>query len=76
MTMLSQSEVTLTPRQIQCLRWVMEGKSSTDIATIIGLSPATVDEHLAGACERLGVRTRTQAVIAVIARRLLPPDRS
>lgn len=76
MTLLSPSQVTLTPRQIQCLWWVREGKSSTDIGAIIGLAPSTVDEHLAGACERLGVRTRVQAVVVAIARRLLPPDRS
>ena len=74
MTMLSQSEVTLTPRQIQCLRWVMEGKSSTDIGTILGLSPRTVDAYIADACARLGVRTRMQAVIVATDKGLLPPS--
>lgn len=76
MTTLSPSEEILTPRQIECLYWVREGKSSTDIATILGVSPYTVDEHLAGACERLDVRTRIQAVVVAIARRILRPDRS
>lgn len=65
----------LTPRQIECLLWVREGKSSTDIGTILGLSARTIDDHLAAACERLGVRTRTQAVVVAIERGLLPPDR-
>ncbi len=55
--------LVLTERQRQCLQWVREGKSSTDIADILGISSGVVDEHLAGACRRLGVRTRTQAVI-------------
>jgi DNA-binding CsgD family transcriptional regulator len=61
----------LTRRQGECLLWVRAGKSSTDIGVILGLSPRTVDEHIAAACERLGVRTRTQAVAEAIARGLL-----
>lgn len=51
----------LTQRQIDCLRWVLEGKSSFVIAEILGLSAKTVDEHLLNACAALGVRTRIQA---------------
>jgi DNA-binding CsgD family transcriptional regulator len=64
----------LTARQLECLVWVREGKSSTDIGAILGLSPHTVDEHIAGACERLGVRTRTQAVAEAMTRGLLGPS--
>jgi DNA-binding CsgD family transcriptional regulator len=53
----------LTPRQLECLKWVGEGKSSTDIGSILELSPATVDGHIADACIRLGVRTRIQAIV-------------
>lgn len=53
--------VRLTVRQIDCLRWVLEGKSSSVIADILGLSAKTVDEHLQKACLALGVRTRIQA---------------
>jgi LuxR family quorum sensing-dependent transcriptional regulator len=54
----------LTERQRECLRWVRQGKSSTDIGVILGISGRVVDEHIAHACERLGVRTRMQAVFA------------
>lgn len=54
---------TLTSRQRDCLRWVALGKSSTDIAAILDISHNTVDEHLANACARLGVRTRLQAAL-------------
>lgn len=59
---------SLTGRQRDCLKWVAQGKSSTDIASILEISRNTVDEHLANACDRLGVRTRLQA--ALIASRL------
>lgn len=64
----------LTERQRECLAWVREGKSSTDIGVILGLSRHTVNDHIAAACERLGVRTRTQAVAEAIVRGLIPPS--
>ena len=39
-----------------------------------GLSPRTVDAYIADACARLGVRTRTQAVIVATEKGLLPPS--
>jgi hypothetical protein len=39
------------------------GKSSAAIAEIIGISTATVDEHVGEACRKLGVRTRNQAAV-------------
>ncbi|MDB5431822.1 MAG: transcriptional regulator, LuxR family [Caulobacter sp.] len=54
----------LTARQIECLRWSAQGKSSWDIAQILGISPRTVDEHLDNACKKLGVKRRAQAAVA------------
>jgi LuxR family quorum-sensing system transcriptional regulator CciR len=42
---------------------VQEGKSASDIGAILGLSPRTVEEYLAKACDKLGVRRRIQAVV-------------
>ena len=56
-------DVELSPRQIECLFWVQEGKSSRDIGVILGVSHRMVERHVFRACQRLGVRTRLQAVI-------------
>lgn len=61
-----------TRRQLECLSWVQEGKSATDIGAILGLSPRTVEGHLAKACEEFGVRTRIQAVLRAKDLGLLP----
>lgn len=53
----------LTPRQIEVLEWVAEGKTNQDIATIMGVSPATVEKHLRLAREKLDVDTTAQAVV-------------
>lgn len=61
---------SLTRRQRECLTWVEQGKSSSDIGVILGLSPETINEHVGEACRRLGVRTRIQAVVTARAQGL------
>jgi DNA-binding CsgD family transcriptional regulator len=55
--------LTLSPRQTECLFWVQEGKSSRDIGIILGVSHRIVERHVFRACQKLGVKTRLQAVI-------------
>lgn len=54
---------SLTPRQREALEWVGEGKTTQDIATIMGLTPATIEKHLRLAREALDVETTAQAVL-------------
>lgn len=53
----------ITERQLECLSWVQEGKSATDIGSILGLSGRTVEKHIIKVCGHLGVKTRIQAVV-------------
>ncbi len=57
----------LSDRQRDCLALAATGLSSAGIGERLGLSPRTVDEHLALACRTLGVRTRVQAVARYVA---------
>jgi DNA-binding CsgD family transcriptional regulator len=52
----------LTRREGEVLLWVAQGKTNTEIGTILGLSPRTVQKHLEHIFEKLGVETRTAAV--------------
>lgn len=54
---------TLTPRQREVLEWVGEGKTTQDIATILGVSLATVEKHLRLARDLLDAETTAQAVL-------------
>lgn len=56
----------ITARQLQCLSWVQEGKSASDIGGILGISGRTVEGHLSKICLHLGVRTRFQAVLKAL----------
>ncbi len=53
----------LTPRQREVLEWVGDGKTTADIATIMGLTSATIEKHLRLAREALDVDTTAQAVL-------------
>jgi DNA-binding CsgD family transcriptional regulator len=57
------TDLRLSPRQTECLSWVQEGKSSRDIGVILGVSHRIVERHVFRACQRLGVKTRLQAVL-------------
>jgi DNA-binding CsgD family transcriptional regulator len=56
----------LTPREIECLRWVLKGKSDTDIGAILNISHTTVHFHIERVKKKLGVKTRTQAAGLVV----------
>lgn len=56
----------LSPRELECLKWVLDGKSDTDIGEILGISPNTVHFHVERVKKKLGVRTRTQAAATVM----------
>ena len=53
----------LTRRQREALEWVGDGKTTQDIALLMGLTPATVEKHLRLARESLSVETTAQAVL-------------
>jgi LuxR family transcriptional regulator len=53
----------LTKRQREVLEWVGDGKTTATIATIMGLTPTTVEKHLRLAREALDVETTAQAVL-------------
>ena len=47
------------------MRWLSCGKTDADIAALLSISPRTVHKHLEHIYEKLGVETRTAAVMAV-----------
>jgi DNA-binding CsgD family transcriptional regulator len=60
---LSQGPVQLTDRQREVVMWAARGKSDWEIAKVLGVSEATVGEHLRHAYERYGVGKRTQVAV-------------
>ncbi|WP_137390920.1 response regulator transcription factor [Rhodoligotrophos defluvii] len=56
---------TLTPQQVRVLMMLREGLLNKQIAYALGVSEATVKAHVSAVLQKLGVESRTQAVIAV-----------
>jgi len=55
-------EAGLTPRERQVLEFLGGGMTIGQIASRLGISPRTVETHVAKLYRKLGVRTRVQAI--------------
>lgn len=55
---------TLTPQQVRVLMMLSDGLPNKQIAFALGVSEATVKAHVSAILQKLGVDSRTQAVIA------------
>ena len=54
------------PREAEVLLWVAQGKSSPDIAGILGMSDATAKKHVCNILAKLGVESRQAAMFSAL----------
>ena len=62
----------LTPREVEILHLVAQGKTNKEIAADLYISPLTVRTHLEHIYEKLGVGSRTEAAAFVMSRKVVP----
>jgi DNA-binding NarL/FixJ family response regulator len=60
------SEVELTPRELEVLQGIVDGQTNREIALHLGIRPTTVRSHVSTILTKMNVTNRTQA--AMIAR--------
>jgi diguanylate cyclase (GGDEF)-like protein len=65
--------VSLTPRDIELLRWVQDGKTNEEIGELLSRTKWTAKYHLKNIMKKMGVSTRAQAVSQAIGMGVLPP---
>src|SRR5580700_1059496 len=65
--------VNLNDREVETLTWAARGKTSAEIAEILGVTKRTVDFHIDNARTKLGAATRIQAAIKAATGRLIEP---
>jgi DNA-binding NarL/FixJ family response regulator len=56
----------LTPRAAETLLWLAQGKTNSDIATILGITESTIKKHVQEVFEKLGVETRGAASVRAL----------
>ena len=61
-----EAVLNLTPRVAETLLWIAQGKTNGDIASILGISEATVKKHVLEIFGALGVETRTAASLRAL----------
>lgn len=67
--------IELTERELDCLRWLIAGKTLRDTADILGMSYANVRYHVDKAKQRLGYATNRQLMVrAAVDYDLSPKD--
>mgnify|MGYP000452763509 CR=1 FL=1 len=56
----------LTPREIESLRWTMDGKTAWEVGNILGISERTAVLHVNNAMHKLGCINKHQAVLKAL----------
>ncbi len=62
-TLVVLEEKGLTRREVEVLEWVARGKTNSEIGLILSISPRTASKHLEHIYTKLGVESRTAAVV-------------
>jgi DNA-binding CsgD family transcriptional regulator len=57
---------SLTPRELEALRWTMDGKTAWEVGSILGISERTAVLHLNNAMRKLGCVNKHQAVLKAL----------
>jgi DNA-binding CsgD family transcriptional regulator len=57
---------SLTPRELEALRWTMEGKTAWEVGVLLGISERTVVFHVTNAMHKLGCINKQQAVLKAL----------
>jgi DNA-binding NarL/FixJ family response regulator len=72
-TEMRQKLAELNDRETEILTWAARGKTSAQIAEMLGLAKRTVDCYFDTARNKLGASTRTEAVVKAALGRLIEP---
>lgn len=60
------SAKSLTPRELDVLRWVVKGKTNQEIGMELGISQKTVEKHLESVFAKLKVTSRVEAAVLAV----------
>jgi DNA-binding NarL/FixJ family response regulator len=70
---IGERDELLTPRELEVVKLVAEGRTSDEIAELLVISRRTVDHHRANILDKLGLRDRVDVTRYAIRRGLIAP---
>ena len=65
-TSMQPERPALTPRELEALRWTMEGKTAWEVGRVLGISERTAVLHINNATHKLGCVSKHQAVLKAL----------
>lgn len=63
---LDSDAPSLTPREVESLRWTMDGKTAWEVGNVLGISERTAVLHINNAMHKLGCVNKHQAVLKAL----------
>ncbi|MDO9416078.1 transcriptional regulator VisN [Pararhizobium sp.] len=64
-------EFDLTEREFECLFWISEGKTSDEIAVILGISRNTINNYITSVMRKTATKTRSEAIAYAVRNNLV-----
>lgn len=61
----------LTDRELECLFWIAEGKTSDEIAVILGISRNTINNYITSVMRKTATKTRSEAIAYAVRNNLV-----
>ncbi|MBB4064100.1 transcriptional regulator VisN [Gellertiella hungarica] len=66
-----ERDCDLTEREIECLYWIAEGKTSDEIAVILGISRNTINNYITSVMRKTATKTRSEAIAYAVRNNLV-----
>ena len=64
----------LTKREIEIFGLLIKNKSTLEISKVLNISEKTVRNHISNVIQKIGVKSRTQAIITLLKNGLIKID--
>jgi DNA-binding CsgD family transcriptional regulator len=67
----TERDFELTERELECLFWIAEGKTSDEIAVILGISRNTINNYITSVMRKTATKTRSEAIAYAVRNNLV-----
>lgn len=67
----TERDFELTDRELECLFWIAEGKTSDEIAVILGISRNTINNYITSVMRKTATKTRSEAIAYAVRNNLV-----